>query len=139
MVIKGKYNAPVLDAIAWYGGNSSVDYNGKGADTSGWLEKQYPGGTAAQRTVATKKPNAWGLYDMIGNVVEWCGDWYANKLPGGEVRDPLGPDSGSYRVFRGGSFSYDSTQYCRAAARSAESPGVRFRDLGFRIALCRLR
>lgn len=59
--IKGFANAPVLDPIAWYRGNSSEGYTGKGVDTSGWPEKQYPGGIAGPRAVATKRPNAWGL------------------------------------------------------------------------------
>src|SRR5665213_263210 len=122
--IKGKYNVPILDGIAWYGGNSSVGYHGEGRDTSGWTEKQYPGGTAAQRTVATKKPNPWGLYDMLGNVWEWCGDYYY-KLPSGEVLDPHGPTSGSSRICRGGSYSYGAATDCRAAARAASNPSVR--------------
>ena len=133
MEIKGKANAPVLDRIAWYRGNSSEGYTGKGANTAAWEEKQYPGGTAAQRAVATKRPNDWGLYDMLGNVWEWSGDWYADKLPGGAVRDPTGATSGSRRVYRGGGWR-DSPGLVRAAYRDGDSPGYRG-NLGFRPAL----
>ncbi len=65
--------------------------------------------------VGTKKPNQWGLYDMHGNVWEWCEDW-KGSYPSGHVTDPSGPDRGSGRVFRGGGW-YSYTRYCRSANR----------------------
>ncbi len=133
MEIKGAKNAPVLDAIAWYGGNSSEGYTGKGWDTRGWTEKQYPGGIAGPRQVGGKRPNAWGLYDMLGNIDEWCYDW-ADPFPGGSVKDPHGPTQGADRINRGGSWS-DSARDVRAANRNGDVPTVRYGNLGFRIAL----
>jgi formylglycine-generating enzyme required for sulfatase activity len=133
MSIVGSNNAPALDAIAWYGGNSSEGYTGLGTDTKAWPEKQYPGGTAGPRRVGQKKANAWGLHDMIGNVWEWCADWYAADITS-SLTNPTGPTSGADRVFRGGSWR-DFASSCRAANRGSIVPGSRNYFLGLRPAL----
>lgn len=99
-----------LDAMGWYCGNSGKKTH----------------------VVRGKAPNAWGLYDMHGNVYEWCQDWYG-AYPSGSVTDPAGPSSGSLRVLRGGSW-YGYARYCRSANRNRLVPGNRDRDYGFRLA-----
>lgn len=106
----GEY-AGDLNAMAWYKGNSG--------------DQTHP--------VAQKQPNAWGLYDMHGNVWEWCLDWYGD-YPGGSVTDPKGAASGSYRVNRGGSWRFFAA-FCRSANRDRAGPGIRWGNLGFRLAL----
>jgi len=90
-------------------------------------------GTYREKTVSVGSfsPNAWGLYDMHGNVYEWCQDWYDEDYPSGAVTDPSGPGSGSSRVIRGGGW-YSLAQDCRSAHRSVLA-GLRLFNIGFRL------
>jgi formylglycine-generating enzyme required for sulfatase activity len=88
--------------------------------------------------VGQRLPNPWGVYDMHGNVTEWCEDYWAKSLPGGGVTDPTGPSTGIERVTRGGSYG-SFLSYCRSAARGGTSPGSASYWLGFRAALVPIR
>jgi formylglycine-generating enzyme required for sulfatase activity len=138
MEILGANNAPALDPIAWYGGNSGKDFDlPEGHNSSGWPDKQYDHERAGTRPVAMKAPNAWGLYDMLGNVWEWCADtWHDNyvKAPN-DGSAWIGGDPGGEagRVMRGGSW-LDVARFLRAAYRSLDHRGQRGGDFGFRCA-----
>jgi sulfatase modifying factor 1 len=100
-----------LGQYAWYGGNSG--------------SRTHP--------VGEKRPNGLGLYDMSGNVWEWCADWYGeNYYQGSPRNNPKGPDNGSYRVLRGGAWLNDP-RLVRAAIRTWGAPASRSRYIGFRL------
>lgn len=104
----------LIDDVAWYDDNSG--------DVIHEVAKNYP--------------NELGLYDMSGNVWEWCYDWYGSYSSAVQ-RDPYGPSSGYFRVIRGGSW-YDYATFCRVSSRSACSPGGSFNYYGLRLAASRL-
>ncbi|NLF30989.1 MAG: formylglycine-generating enzyme family protein [Planctomycetes bacterium] len=104
----------LLRNYAWYG-----DYDGSG--NSGY----------ETHVVGQTTPNAWGLYDMHGNVWEWCNDWYGSYASANVV-DPQGPASGSYRVLRGGGWG-SGARYCRSANRGNTYPANANYSLGFRV------
>ncbi len=110
--LSNKDQCPEMDEVGWYNGNS-----------------------ASPHSVGQKQPNAWGLYDMHGNVQEWCLDWYRD-YPTSSVTDPTGPATGLSRVMRGGTCVYYASK-CRSASRNRNTPDSSFEDSGFRVALCR--
>jgi formylglycine-generating enzyme required for sulfatase activity len=84
--------------------------------------------------VGERQPNAWGLYDMHGNVSEWCLDYHL-KYPQESLSDPVGPPNGRRRVSRGGNWSESFASNCRSAHREAVAPGVKLRTIGFRVVM----
>ncbi len=93
----------------------------------------YSANTSGTYPVGVKKPNAWGLYDMHGNVYEWCSDFYdENYYKNSPINNPTGHQSGSYRVLRGGSW-FNHSDYLRSAHRGREHQGVGDSHIGFRV------
>ena len=93
----------------------------------------WPDGYVYTSPVATFRPNAWGLHDMIGNALQWCGDWFG-EYPSGPVENPQGPPEGKERVLRGGAFIY-GPRHCRCAFRGRNSPDFQNFYVGFRVLL----
>lgn len=119
-------NAPILGDIAWYSDNSGVDFE---------LAKQYKHNPAGTHPVALKLQNQWGLYDMLGNVWEWCAD-YGRSYSQDAVTDPLGDQNGTGRALRGGSWGSDAFEM-HAAFREADDRDSRDYFIGFRCARVR--
>ncbi len=127
-------NAPSLDGIGWYAGNSGVGYEG-GWNSSGWSEVQLPASLSGTHPVGQKGANGFGLHDTLGNVFEWCWDWYepSHDAPiQGPIVDPVGPGEGRWRVQRGGSWLALAREV-RAAHRGVGAPFRRFVDRGLRL------
>lgn len=119
------------------GGNKSGGYRYSGSDSIDTVAWYSENSDLTIQAVGKKQPNELGLYDMSGNVYEWCQDWFGEKYyeeckKRGIVENPLGPEIGSDRVLRGG-YWYSSAQICRSADRFNNYPGNRYDNVGFRL------
>ena len=140
ITIQGANNSPNLDPLAWYGGNCGRDYTSNegcdvfnGIDISGWEDKQYSDTRGGTHPVGKKQPNAYGLYDMLGNVMEWCSDYYGEYQSGSQT-NPQGPSSGAERVSRGGAWNYKA-RACTVSYRVSYEHDIINQHTGFRIVL----
>ncbi len=116
------------------GGSKSRGYKYSGSNIIGDVAVYDENSREESHPVKSKIPNELGIYDMTGNVWEWCQDWFGD-YPSGSVTDPVGPSSPeSSRVLRGGSWNYGA-RYCRVSLRGRNTPSIRDNDNGLRLAL----
>ena len=118
------------------GGNKNSFYKYAGSDNIDEVAWHIGNANAKTQPIGTKKANPLGLYDMTGNIWEWCSDWHdGNYYKYSQQTNPDGPLNGVAKVLRGGSFNRD-TSYCRLSYRSLATPGIRLREgnIGFRLA-----